>query len=98
MREVRVAVVQMAPALENIEQNLVKMAGYLERICLEQKVDLVIFPELVTTGYECGVRFTDLAERVPGHSVNLVARRASEFGTYAAFGMVVKEKVESLWR
>ncbi|NLE76719.1 MAG: carbon-nitrogen hydrolase family protein [Chloroflexi bacterium] len=96
MREMTVAVVQMAPVLNSLEENLVQMADYLERICTEQKVDLVIFPELATTGYECGVRFTDLAERVPGHSVNLIGRRASEFGVYVAFGMVVKERVESI--
>ncbi|MGQ9584736.1 MAG: carbon-nitrogen hydrolase family protein [Anaerolineae bacterium] len=96
MREVTVAVVQMAPVLADIEENLLKMTERLEQICLQQKVDLVIFPELVTTGYECGVRFTDLAERVPGHTVNLVARRASEFGTHVAFGLAVKEKVESI--
>jgi len=96
MREIAVAVVQMSPVLADIEENLLKMTEYLEKICLEQKVHLVVFPELVTTGYECGVQFTDLAERVPGHIVNLVARRASEFGTYVAFGMAIKQKVESI--
>lgn len=96
MREITVAVVQMAPALGEVEANLAKMTDYLERVCLEQGVDLVVFPELATTGYECGVRFTDLAERVPGHTTNVLARRASEFGVHVAFGMVVKEKVESI--
>jgi predicted amidohydrolase len=96
MKEIRVAVVQMNPRLAEVSDNLVQMSDYLEKICTEQNVDLVVFPELVTTGYECGVRFTDLAERVPGPTVNLLAQRAAEFGTHIAFGMVAKEKVESI--
>ncbi len=96
MREITVAVAQMQPKLADIETNLVHMGEFVERICLEQKTDIIVFPELITTGYECGVGFTDLAERVPGRSVNLLAARAAEFGTHIAFGMVSKEKVESI--
>jgi predicted amidohydrolase len=96
MREVTVAVVQMHPRLAEVEENLARMSDFVEKICTEQNVDLIVFPELTTTGYECGVRFTDLAERVPGHTVNYLAERASAFSTYLAFGMVTKEKVESI--
>ncbi len=96
MREITVACVQMAPRLNEIEENLVRMTEFVERICGEQEVDLIVFPELCTTGYECGVRFTELAERIPGHTVNLMAQRASDFGVHIAFGMVAKEKVESI--
>jgi predicted amidohydrolase len=96
MREITVAVVQMHPRLGEVDQNLIRMSEFIEKICLEQEVELIVFPELVTSGYECGVRFTDLAERVPGHTVNLLAQRANEFNTHIAFGMVAKEKVESI--
>ena len=96
MREVTVAVVQMHPRLAEVEENLARMSDFVEKICTAQNVDLIVFPELTTTGYECGVRFTDLAERVPGHTVNYLAERASAFSTYLAFGMVAKEKVESI--
>ena len=96
MKEIRVAVVQMNPLLAEVGENLVQMSNFVEKICSEQKVDLVVFPELVTTGYECGMRFTDLAERVPGPTANLLAQRAAEFNTHIAFGMVAKEKVESI--
>jgi predicted amidohydrolase len=96
MREVTVAVVQMHPSLAEVEENLTRMSDFVERICTEQNVDLIVFPELTTTGYECGVRFTELAERVPGHTVNYLAERASAFNTYVAFGMVAKERVESI--
>ena len=96
MREVTVAVVQMKPKLGEIESNLEKMSDLIAKIAGQQKVDLIVFPELITTGYECGVRFTDLAQRVPGVAVNVMAQRAQEFGVHIAFGLPSKEKVESI--
>jgi len=96
MREVTIATVQMHPRLGESENNLMRMTEWLDKICTEQRVDLVVFPELVTTGYECGVQFVDLAERVPGPAVNLIAQRASDYGTHVLFGMVAKERVESI--
>jgi predicted amidohydrolase len=96
MRDVTVAVVQMKPILNEMENNLVQISDWIKKIATAQKTDLIIFPELCTTGYECGVRFTELAQRVPGPTVNLVAQRASEFGVHVAFGMASKEKVESI--
>jgi predicted amidohydrolase len=72
------------------------MSDFVSKIASQQKVDLIVFPELVTSGYELGVRFTELAQRVPGPAVNLMAQRAAEFGVYISFGMVTKEKVESV--
>ncbi len=96
MREITVAVVQMKPVLNEMEENLLQISDWIKKIATAQKTDLIIFPELATTGYECGVRFTELAQRIPGPSVNLVAQRASEFGVHVAFGMAAKEKVESI--
>lgn len=96
MREITVATVQMKPRLGEMEDNLVKMSEMISKIASQQKVDLIIFPELITSGYELGLRFTELAQRVPGPTVNLIAQRANEYGVYVAFGMVTKEKVESV--
>jgi predicted amidohydrolase len=96
MREVTVAVAQMKPQLGEAEENLVKMSEMIGRIASQQRVDLIVFPELITSGYELGVRFTELAQRIPGPAVNLIAQRANEYGVYIAFGMVTKEKVESV--
>jgi predicted amidohydrolase len=95
-REITVALVQMAPVLANPEANLRKMGDFAERICSEQKTDLIVFPELSYTGNELGLRATDLAERVPGHASSYLAKRANDFQTYIAFGLVMKEKVESI--
>lgn len=95
-REITVALVQMAPDLAELETNLRKMGDFVERICSEQRTDLVIFPELSYTGSELGIRATDVAERVPGHATNYLAKRASDFATHVVFGLVIKEKVESI--
>jgi predicted amidohydrolase len=95
-REITIALVQMAPALANTEANLRKMGDFVERICSEQQTDVVVFPELSYTGTELGLRATDLAERIPGHATNYLAKRASDFHTHVVFGLVIKEKVESI--
>jgi predicted amidohydrolase len=96
MREITVAIVQMAPVLGEPEENLVKMSDFVSTIASQQRVDLIVFPELVTSGYELGVRFTEIAQRVPGPTINLMSQRANEHGVYIAFGMVTKERVESV--
>jgi len=96
MREITVATIQMAPRLAEQSDNLAHMAEWLDKVCTEQHVDVAVFPELITTGYECGVQFTDLAERVPGPAVNMIAERAADYHTHVVFGMATKEKVESI--
>ena len=96
MREVTIATVQMKPQLGHMEDNLVAMSNWIKQVATEQRVDLILFPELITTGHECGVSFTDFAQRVPGPSINLIGQRASEYGVHIAFGLVTKEKVESI--
>src|SRR5713226_7354183 len=96
MREITVATVQMKPTLGDSENNLVKMSDLVSKIVSQQKVDLIVFPELITSGYELGLRFTELAQRVPGPAINLMAQRAADAGVYIAFGLVTKEKVESI--
>jgi omega-amidase len=96
MREARIALVQMAPILCDNEENLRRMAALIARICGEQPVDLIIFPELAVSGYECGLNFTRLAERTSGPAVSFLAGKAAEFGVHLVFGLPIKEKVESI--
>ncbi|MBN1119955.1 MAG: carbon-nitrogen hydrolase family protein [Anaerolineae bacterium] len=96
MREITVATVQMNPGLGEIEDNLVKMSDFISKIASQQKVDLILFPELATSGYELGVKFTQVAQQIPGPTANLISQRAQELGVYIGFGMVTKERVESI--
>ncbi len=97
MPEITVAVVQMQPQLGDLEANLYHMAATIERICSEQDTDLIVFPELATTGVENGVRFNSMAERIPGHQFNVLATKAADFATHVVFGLPTKEKVESIF-
>jgi len=96
MREVNVALIQTNPIIGDVEENLERMDRQIREACTSHRVDLIVFPELCTTGYECGIRFNDLAERVPGSTTDYLAQRAAEFGTHILFGMVEKAKMESV--
>lgn len=96
MREITIAAVQMKPIAGDLEANLMKMTEMVTTIAASQRVDIIAFPELVTSGSELGVRYPELAQRVPGMAVNILSQRASDFGVYIAFGMVTKERVESV--
>ena len=95
-REITIALAQTAPVLNDNEENLRRMAAVIQRICSEQPTDLIVFPELAVSGYECGLNFTRLAERIPGHVVSYLAGKAAEFSVYLVFGLPAKEKVESI--
>ncbi len=96
MREVNLAVVQTSPIVGQVQENLQRMDRFIEEICASHHVDLIVFPELATTGYECGIQFNDLAEPVPGHSVGYLGKRAAEFGVHILFGMAERGKMESV--
>jgi predicted amidohydrolase len=96
MRDVSVAIVQFQPRLAEPSANLERMGEIVDQVCHAQKVDLIVFPELATTGYECGVRFTELAEQIPGYTTTVLGKLAGDYHTHIAFGMVVKHKVESV--
>ncbi len=96
MSQITVAVVQMAPELMEQEQNVAKVREKIREVASREPTDLIVFPELITTGKECGAHFPRLAERLDGSVVSLIAESASQSNVAVAFGMVLKEKVESV--
>jgi omega-amidase len=96
MRDATIALVQFHPRLGEVTENLERMGKMIDQICHTQKVDLIVFPELATTGYENGVNFTDLAEQIPGYTTNFLGKLAGDFHIHIVLGMVVKHKVESI--
>lgn len=52
--------------------------------------DLVVFPELVTTGYHVFDDLPDLAEPVPGPTTEVLGAAAAEADAAVLFGMAVK--------
>jgi predicted amidohydrolase len=96
MPEFTVAVAQTNPALGDIAANLSQMTAAIDQICREQHPDLIVFPELATTGVENGMSFNVMAERLPGgHQLNILARKAADFSVHIVFGMPTRAKVET---
>jgi predicted amidohydrolase len=96
MPEFTVAVAQTNPVLGDIAANLSEMAALTEQICRQQHPDIIVFPELATTGVENGMGFNYMAERLPaGHQFNILARKAADFSVHLIFGMPTKAKIET---
>ena len=96
MRQVTVALAQTSPVLSDVERNASDMCKIIETLCLRQKIDIIVFPELSSTGYECGVQFADLAERVSGRTVSTLCQHAAEYDTHIVFGLAERQKMESV--
>lgn len=78
----------MEPRRFDVKQNVDRMCDFMERIKKEEPtVDLILFPELATSGYECGERFQDLAEVAGvGPSFKRISELCSKLGVYCVFG------------
>ncbi len=83
------AVAQMDCATGDTERNLETIARFA-REAASQHVDLVVFPECVTTGYFLGNRLTDLAEPADGPSAQRLAAIARENALTMAVGAYTK--------
>ncbi len=68
------------------QANLRQIQSLAQRL-RHREVDIVCFPELVTTGYTLHEKWVDLAEPVPGPTTETLGRIAREFGFYLIAGM-----------
>lgn len=85
--KVKIALAQMTPTLEDKEKNLQKMDKIITEAA-NQEAQLVIFPELILTGYSCRDQYYSLAESIPGNSVKRIERNANKNNIHIIFGMV----------
>ncbi|MGH3585785.1 MAG: carbon-nitrogen hydrolase family protein [Pseudonocardia sp.] len=92
--QVRVSLVQLASALLDPAKNAERMADHVVREAREHGAELVVFPELSTTGYVQSARDDEFAERlyaasepVPGPTVERLAEAAREVGTHVVVGV-----------
>jgi len=89
---VRVAAVQMDIAWLNPDGNLSKMERLIRSISSSTPVDLIIFPELVNTGYvtvrekEFARNLILAAEKIPGPFTNKLCKISEEAKVNIAFG------------
>lgn len=78
--------------------NLKKIKSFTEQAA-DQGNNIIVFPELALSGYECSDEFNhgcsmhrELAETIPGPSTEEIAEIAKKRGIYVIFGMPEKEK------
>lgn len=88
--DVRVAVAQMDCRLGDVRTNL-RQIGYLAQKIGKRDVDIVCFPELVTTGYSLNEKWVELAETIPGETTGRLSSIAEEFGLYLVVGMAERD-------
>lgn len=82
----KVAIGQITPITGDKEKNIKKMEKFISEAA-GQGAQLVVFPELVLTGYNCGDQFFELAERIPGAATQHFTKIAEKFGIYIIWGM-----------
>jgi predicted amidohydrolase len=88
----------------NKKANLEKMKAKV-REAAQYGINIIAFPELALTGYECGpearqeqrqcAMHTEAAETVPGPSTEEMAKLAKELNMYVIFGMPEKDAKNS---
>lgn len=91
--KIKVTCVQMEPKLNNVKYNLEKMVTFINEIMeKDSETDLIVFPELITSGYECGNKFKELAEVVESsNSIKVISELAKKFSTNIVYGFPEKD-------
>lgn len=97
-KTVSVACVNFTTVWGNKAANLKKITNFIEEAA-DKGNDIILFPELALSGYECGEDITEggcsmhreLAETIPGPSTEEIARLAQKRGVYVVVGMPEKE-------
>ncbi len=84
--KIRLALAQISSKREDKEANLQKIKE-LTLKAKEEGADLAIFPEMSLTGYVVRDQFYELAETVPGPTVEKVETLAKKTGMHIIFGM-----------
>lgn len=91
----RVACAQMGIALGDKEANL-ETAVQLVQEAAQRKVDVLLFPELFTTGY-CLDQANLLAEKEKGHSVELLSDLAGRFHIQIIAGSILERRGDQIF-
>ncbi len=84
--KIKLALAQMSSKREDKEANWQKIQELTSK-AKEQAADLAIFPELCLSGYVVRDQFYELAEKIPGPTVEKVKALAKKTGMHIIFGM-----------
>ncbi len=96
--KVNVSCIQMQPILGDFNRNLDKMCNFVDEIMRERpETNLIVFPELITTGYECTkTQFQEMAETLPdGKSMVALRALAQKYETNIVYGFAERDALTS---
>ena len=82
----RIALCQMDFAKGNVAENRRRTSQWIHRAA-DASAELVLLPELATTGYTLGEDFVELAEEVPGETSRLWGEIAAQRSVHIVGGM-----------
>lgn len=87
----------MTPVMNNVEANLERGLGFM-RQAVENRADLIVFPEMWTTGYHLSKEaFLELGEARDGRTVSLLRENAYEMNTAVICPFIEKTEDEKLY-
>ena len=90
MNDIRIAAVMMNCPVGGVEDNLDRMAGWIQA-AKKRAADIVCFPEMNVTGYSTREAIKDSAETVPGTISQSVLTLAREFKLAILAGLLEKD-------
>lgn len=96
----KVACIQTEPRMLDKGANVHIMCEWIERTMnMYPDIQLIVFPELATTGYQCGKYFEALAEDVndsTSFSIHKIAEYAKKYKIHVIYGLAEKETKEDI--
>ncbi|MCB2295217.1 carbon-nitrogen hydrolase family protein [Clostridium algoriphilum] len=83
-----VSCVQMKPERYDVKRNIKTMCGFIDKVMEENaNTNLIVFPELITSGYECHEEFHKIAEvACESDSIKIIGQAAKKYKTNIIFG------------
>ncbi|MGI6596719.1 MAG: nitrilase-related carbon-nitrogen hydrolase [bacterium] len=95
MRNVTIGLVQADTILGNVKANVEKGVELVAQAS-QKGAQIVVFPELFTTGYSLGQRHVSLAEKASGPSISAFCEAAKENGVYIQVGFAEARKIPGM--
>lgn len=86
---IRVAVAQINSVAAQVDANLAKVEA-LMRAAASLDAQLIVVPETFSTGYDIADILPDVAESIPGHTTDVIAKLAQEFKIYF-YGSLIEQ-------
>jgi len=86
----RIALVQMQPVSGDVSANLAKITR-AAKAAAAMGAELLVAPELATSGYALGAKFDDIAEGRDGETINSLSALAADLGLSVCTGFAERD-------